>query len=363
MAFNLTSWSRKGRNYGRGEPPPRGSIEWIAVGDMWEPEPPSSAMGNIPPSSAMGNIPPPRKLDENASYTEMDAADRWMQTVDRSVRYARQIHGDKILSKADESFWTTLMAKWTPFRASNSTRTTDNRKQFDILLNESKVLHDRFVSKGMGIIPVPYAAELVALLREMPKKLTAKDMAGKLDAAVKCGEKLLDDSYPWYYWMIPVAVAVKAVTSAMRSNDTKGLRTAISEAQKAADIFKKASRAPETYGPGDPVYDEFLRRLTRIWIEAAGLYGIQETQQSAKAEAKDVAQAALKRAPENTLWLLAAAGVAYLGLHWLVGRPRETVIIAVPDLDDDDLDAADLDATDEIEAHDHYYDPRDKERT
>jgi len=90
MAFNLTSWSRRGRNYGRGEPPPRGSIEWIAVGDMWEPDPPSMK----PPS--MGNVPPPKKVDENvAAYTEMDAADRWMKTV-KSKAHATlaRIHGE-----------------------------------------------------------------------------------------------------------------------------------------------------------------------------------------------------------------------------------------------------------------------------
>jgi hypothetical protein len=40
MAFNLTSWSKRGRDFGRGEPPPRGSIEYAGVGDMWLPEPP-----------------------------------------------------------------------------------------------------------------------------------------------------------------------------------------------------------------------------------------------------------------------------------------------------------------------------------
>jgi hypothetical protein len=32
VAFNLTSWSRKGRDFGRGTPPPVGSVEWAGVG-------------------------------------------------------------------------------------------------------------------------------------------------------------------------------------------------------------------------------------------------------------------------------------------------------------------------------------------
>jgi hypothetical protein len=41
MAFNITTWSRKGRDYGRGSPPPRGSIEYAGVGDMFMPRPPA----------------------------------------------------------------------------------------------------------------------------------------------------------------------------------------------------------------------------------------------------------------------------------------------------------------------------------
>ena len=42
MSFNILSWCQKGRDFGRGSPPPRGSIEYVAVGDMWDPEPPRS---------------------------------------------------------------------------------------------------------------------------------------------------------------------------------------------------------------------------------------------------------------------------------------------------------------------------------
>lgn len=32
MAFNITSWSKRGRNFGRGAPPPPGSVEYAGVG-------------------------------------------------------------------------------------------------------------------------------------------------------------------------------------------------------------------------------------------------------------------------------------------------------------------------------------------
>lgn len=63
MAFNITSWSRRGRDFARGAPPPRGSIEYVAVGDMWMPEPPrrgpAPARAAAPsPSRAPAAAPP-----------------------------------------------------------------------------------------------------------------------------------------------------------------------------------------------------------------------------------------------------------------------------------------------------------------
>jgi hypothetical protein len=67
MAFNITSWSQKGRDFGRGSPPPRGSIEYVGVGDMWQPDPkpqvPRTAVRPAPsrpatPSTPRSPIPP-----------------------------------------------------------------------------------------------------------------------------------------------------------------------------------------------------------------------------------------------------------------------------------------------------------------
>lgn len=45
MAFNITSWGRGGRDFSRGEPPPRGSIEYAGVPDMFLAGPPARAAG------------------------------------------------------------------------------------------------------------------------------------------------------------------------------------------------------------------------------------------------------------------------------------------------------------------------------
>jgi hypothetical protein len=52
MAFNLTSLSKTRRNFARGEPPPRGSLEYVGVGDMFAPSPPRPAPAAPPPRAA-----------------------------------------------------------------------------------------------------------------------------------------------------------------------------------------------------------------------------------------------------------------------------------------------------------------------
>jgi phage FluMu protein gp41 len=317
MAFNITSWGKKGRNFGRGSSPPRGSIEWIAVGDMWQAAPPArpSRSGFSVGSATLYEI----------GFTELDAADRWICAIDRSINQARRLHGDKILSKTDASAWTEFMTRWLPFKGDMqlpghfNAMLSSNKKQFDSLMNESKKLHDRFVAKGLAMSPVPYMGELVELLRSMPKKLTAGQMVAKLAAGVKCGEKMLDENTSWFYWMI--------------SNDTSGLKTAIRDARTLADAYSPSRNSPATYGAGDPAYDEFLRRLTKIWIEAAGLYGMTEVRRSAAAEAADVARDRAEQftKPSNYLWLLATAGIAYLGIAWLAGRGSRKIAVGVPD--------------------------------
>ena len=106
---------------------------------------------------------------------------------------------------------------------------------------------------------------------------------------------------------------------------------AISEARKAADIFAKSRKTSNAYQPGSPAYDEFMRRLTKIWIEAAGLYGIVETKVTAAAEALDAARQAGDKTEKNLLWMLLLAGAGYLGLRWITRDKPTAVVVAVPD--------------------------------
>jgi len=300
MAFNITSWGRRGRGFGRGEPPPRGSIEWIAVGDMWEPAPP-------PRSSSGFSV-------YKVSFSDADAGERWMEAVDRSVRQARSVHKDKILSAADEREWDELLARWRPLiydlRAipgSPAAMLPSAKRRFDEIMNASKVLHDRFIKKGMSKVPVPYAGELLVILRNTPKRLTAAEMSARLAAGARCGEKMLDANTAWYSWMV--------------SRDHVPLERAIESAKVASATYARSAGSPATYSSGDPAYDEFLRRLAKIWVEAAGLYGIEETLKTASAELKDDVRKMPERAAGISLFVLALAGLGYLGLTWLA-RPR-----------------------------------------
>src|SRR5271157_2373132 len=106
MGFNVTRFKKMGRDWARGEPPPHGSIEYVGVGDMFMEEPPRPAR----PASKSGF------QAFEIGFTELDAADRWMKRLEENIRYARQVHGDRILSQSDVNEWDSLMTRWVPFR-------------------------------------------------------------------------------------------------------------------------------------------------------------------------------------------------------------------------------------------------------
>jgi hypothetical protein len=279
---------------------------------MWEPEPPRASSGF--------------QVYE-VSFGDVDAGKRWIEAIDRSVRQARSVHKDQVLQSDDERDWDSFMSKWRPLihdlqaiPGSPAAMLSSAKRRFDELLGESRKLHDRFAKKGMAMVPVPYAGELLLLLRQMPRRLTPAEMRAKLLAGIKCGDKLLDANTTWYSWMT--------------SSDHVPLERAIDDARTAADIYGKSRRSSEQFAAGDPVYDEFLRRLTRIFIEAAGLYGMREVKETARSELRDDVRKIPKQAESTTLWLVALAGAAYLGISWLA-RPRAAaaspVVVAVPD--------------------------------
>jgi len=305
------------RNFSRGAPPPPGSIEYLAVGDMWNPA--IAARKARAARSASGF-----QVYE-IDFTDLDAAQNYVEAVDRSVKQARKVHGDKILSRDDERAWDNFVGRWRPFAAdmrlvpgSPSMMLKENKRTFDSLVKEAHALAEKFARKGASPVPVPYANELLLLLRTMPKTLTAADMQAKLLAGVKCGERMLDENTTWWSWVA--------------SRDHVPLKDAVASAEAAAAIYGRSRASRATYSPGSPAYDEFLRRLTRIWIEAAGLYGIVQTQNTAAAEFKDKGRKIPELAAGSLLGLLALAGVAYLGTKWLSNsKSNTTVVVGVPD--------------------------------
>jgi hypothetical protein len=260
-------------------------------------------------------------------FTDLDAADRWLSNIAESMRYTRQLHDSKILTATDVTEWDDFFVnRWSPFRQKLQhplkspgyiqMMLSENKQEFDNLLKQARILHDKFVSKGMVPVAVPYMGELVVLLRTMPKSLTATEMRTKLEAGIVCGNKMLDENTAWWQWR--------------KRSDTKGLSRAIANAKTAASIFTKTS-SNERFDVGSPVYDEFLRRLTAIYIEAAGVYGIVETRQSAVAEGLDKARDATRASTDHLLWLLAAVGVSYLGIRWITRDKPTEIRVGVPD--------------------------------
>jgi hypothetical protein len=307
MGFNITSWGQRGRGWGRGSSPPRGSIEWIAVGDMYDPTPPGSPQ-------ASGAKP----------YTDLDAAGRWIYTIDRNVKQSRKIHGDKVLSRDDESSWNKIMTRWSSFQENAKAAggfeaaMSKSRKSFDDLMDDAKKTSDGFAGKGLPVVPPPYLGEIAELLAGTPTKLDVQGMASKLVAASRCGEKLLDERSPWSRWT---------------TSDPKPLQTAIDQARKAAGIYAESKQGTKIWNQGEPAYDEFLRRLRGIWIAGASLHGLMTPKASPTASSGgEVPLAHLTgKSPHRILWLLGAAGAGYLGIFWLVNRKPKTTPVGVPD--------------------------------
>lgn len=65
MAFNVTSWSKRGRDFGRGAPPPPGSVEYAGVGGRLfyggrDPAPPARVQGvaaTLPSAASSPRLP------------------------------------------------------------------------------------------------------------------------------------------------------------------------------------------------------------------------------------------------------------------------------------------------------------------
>jgi len=299
MAFNLSSWSNKGKKWGRGSSPPPNSYEWCGVAD--------------PPVTQTGF-----QVFE-ISFTDLDAADRYIKHLYDSVVYYRKTQGSKIIDDQNLKLFHGFIMRWNEWRNPlGMTIRMMSKDHHDVLrkfLNEAHKLELDFRKKGMAPIPIPYMGELVSVLRQMPKQLRAIDMSAKLEAGIKCGQQMLLENTPWYGWRV--------------RQDSKGLLGAIGQAQRASQVLLMSRRSSQLYEAGDPVYDDFLKILTRIFIEGAGLYGIEQTLKTAVAEAVDKAREQTE--PRNYYWILALAGVGYLGSAWLKNRMFNHSTISVQD--------------------------------
>ncbi len=290
------------RNFARGAPPPPGSIEYVAVGDMWDPQIAARKAQKI--RGATG------AEAQGTAFTDLDASARYVDSIDRAVKQSRRTHGDGILSRDDERAWDDLYTRWRNLETDARGKPT-TKKAWEKLVDEIHGMSTRFTAKGMETVPVPYAGELMLLLRQVPSQLTVADMRQKLLAGAKCGDRLLADDTPWKSWR--------------KSTDLSPLKQSMDDAKSAADIYGRSRDQRKRYGTRSPVHEDFLRRLTCIWIAAARLYGLGNPPTSSSDSSGD-----LPGTRTYLLGLLALAGVGYLGAGWLM-KSRRTPVVGVPD--------------------------------
>jgi len=324
-------------------------------------------------------LPPLTKI----SNSDWDAAKKWVANLAENVAYTRKVHGQKILNNEEMARWTSFWKKWLLFankldvvkktmqtddslalkllnitlpglyfsRLLGSTllgtmalMSEENKLELDKLLHEAWGLYSRFRLLGMSQVAVPYMGDLVVILRGLPKNPKLVDMAQSLQAAAKTGSRLIDENTAWWEWKV--------------RPETKGLRVAIDEAkQLAADILAiTASTDPKSglpamaegrktlvqllsknanvvlgMTPGQALKQLFSRAVSKIYIEAAGLYGIQETKATARAEFADEVRSMPGKAAMSLGWVLAAVGVGYLGVKFLT-RDKTTIIVQDPNV-------------------------------
>jgi hypothetical protein len=336
------------------------------------------------------------------SRSDWDAAVRWVGNLAENVRYTRQVHGDKVLTGDDVKAWTDFWRRWLLFgnkmeaskaelrdeslaskvlaftspllwasrklyitaKGALALMSKENKRELDGLLHEAWQLYRRLRNAGMSQVAIPYMGELVAILRSHPRNSSLSDMTQGLRDAAAAGERLLDENTAWWQWRV--------------RDDSRGLARAVEAAKKSAQDFAELARASKHVqrseqvrareilleilhrqeersaarpgvdlvppSPAAAVYDEFARIASKVFVEAAGLYGIEETRRTTRAELRDDLSNVPGRAASTLGWLLAAAGVGYLGLRWLTSNKKTTVVESPkvgyhPDVDNDGVSA------------------------
>lgn len=88
------------------------------------------------PNASSGRVPAGTQADEaglsilnlfsppkirKISYTDYDAASRWVLNLYESIAYTRKVHGDKVLTASDVSRWDAFVARWEAFNENMNT--------------------------------------------------------------------------------------------------------------------------------------------------------------------------------------------------------------------------------------------------
>jgi len=227
---------------------------------------------------------------------EITAAKEWVNTIARSVEYSRAIHGDKYLKPTDVARFKEFLGRWKAFTDKVGTwsvidRTLKaNKVLLDGLLSEANQIDSHFRQKGMVTIPVPYQLEIVQVARSLPKCVTPKQADDLLDKMVTYGKKILSANTHWYE-VIRQMIGANIFAPTVRDESRYGLQAAITSATALLLMlrFGRQPPFPKQMCLDDPNYEDWRKKLFKIYIEASGMYGIQEVEERATAEAVDKA--------------------------------------------------------------------------
>jgi hypothetical protein len=292
--------------YGR---PPLGSYEYDFVRGLPPTRPPEFPRRKRTEAARaydhLGSI-------ENVSLNDFEAATRWMSNFAEQVKAVARTKKDA-LDSADLDAWSALWKRWLLFGSRKANiLDAETKKAFDALLNEAFRLYKDFRRKGLGQVAIPYMSDLSVMLRTLPAELTLTQMVLRLREAAKAGDRLLDEDTAWWQWRM--------------GTDTAGLRRAIAAARTLADKFEASAKLKGQGAPrekGSFAYDLFMQGVTRIPIEAAALYRIEETISFAGLRDEEN----LSKKTTYTLATLGLlAGVGYLGFKWWT-KPQMNFVV------------------------------------
>jgi hypothetical protein len=274
---------------------------------------------------------------ENVSATDFDAASRWMNNLAEQVAYTTKTHKDA-LDEHDLATWSSLWKRWLllssrvktdsekapstfnlpalypSMRLSRGVMSDTTKREYDKLLSEAMGLYRAFRRKGLSQVAIPYMGDMVVMLRTLPSELTLTQMVTRMREAARGGDRLLDENTAWWQWR--------------RRSDTSGLRRAISAALDLSDKFEKSSKLKGQGGPREKesfAYDLFLQAVTRIPIEAAQLYGIEEAPTGVEANTQG-ARPVAHNVKADLVTIAIAAVLGYIGYKWWT-KPQMKIVV------------------------------------